>query len=386
MCLTSRLSGSLIIGVAAVSLAFAFYQTRAQQQGMQRDLAQQAMMLGDSLARAAEPLVNEHAYDQLQGLVERFKDRETVSGVAAYDAAGMPLAATTGLIGLLGRTPGSVSQALRKGWANEEYLKAAWPVHVAAIPLRSGSLIIGALAIVHDTAYIDTRTAALWRRALIGVGVQTLLIVGITLLSVRLNVRQPLKNMTLWLRDLRTGVAPASITPAGDFEPLAREVTHLATSLSAARAAAHEEARLRDTAESTWTTERLRAFVEGRLGGTRIFVVSNREPYEHRYQGGSIGSLMPASGLVTALEPILLACDGTWVAQGTGDADRDTVDPSDHVRVPPDHPQYTLRRVWLTAEEERGFYYGFANEGIWPLCHIAHTRPAFPGGGLASVP
>ena len=83
------------------------------------------------------------------------------------------------------------------------------------------------------------------------------------------------------------------------------------------------------------------------------------------------------SGLVTALEPILCACDGTWVAQGTGDADRETVDASDHVRVPPDHPQYTLRRVWLTTEEESGFYYGFANEGIWPLCHIAHTRPVF---------
>src|ERR1019366_3265652 len=89
------------------------------------------------------------------------------------------------------------------------------------------------------------------------------------------------------------------------------------------------------------------------------------------------GSVTPASGLVTALEPILCACDGTWVAQGTGDADRESVDASDHVRVPPDHPQYTLRRVWLTTEEESGFYYGFANEGIWPLCHIAHPRPVF---------
>ena len=96
---------------------------------------------------------------------------------------------------------------------------------------------------------------------------------------------------------------------------------------------------------------------------------------------------MPASGLVTALEPILRACDGTWIAPGTGNADRDTVDADDHVRVPPDHPQYTLRRVWLTEEEERGFYYGFANEGIWPLCHIAHTRPVFApktGGTIAT--
>ena len=80
---------------------------------------------------------------------------------------------------------------------------------------------------------------------------------------------------------------------------------------------------------------------------------------------------------MTALEPILRACDGTWIAHGSGDADRETVDEHDRLRVPPDHPEYTLRRVWLTKEEEQGYYYGFANEGLWPLCHIAHTRPIF---------
>jgi trehalose-6-phosphate synthase len=377
MRLTSRLSVSLIFGVAAVSVAFAFYQTRAQTQGMRRDLDQQALMLGDTLARAAEPLVAEHRYEQLQRLVARFKDREVLAGVAAYDAAGIPLAATAGLDARLGRTPRSVSQALRNGWASEEFLTSGWPIHVAAIPLRNGGTITGALAIVHDAVYIDTRTAALWQRALVGVAVQTLVIVGITLLSVRLSVGRPIRHMTQWLRDLRTGKASTTVASTGDFEPLAREVTQLASSLSAARAAAQEEARLRDTAEATWTTERLRAFVEGRLDGARIFVVSNREPYEHRHHFGGLESVTPPSGLVTALEPILRACDGTWIAQGTGDGDRDTVDADDHVRVPPDHPQYTLRRVWLTPEEQRGFYYGFANEGIWPLCHIAHTRPVF---------
>src|SRR5205807_10007043 len=86
---------------------------------------------------------------------------------------------------------------------------------------------------------------------------------------------------------------------------------------------------------------------------------------------------VPASGLVTALEPVLRACEGTWIAHGSGDADRETVDRHDRLRVPPDEPKYTLRRVWLTREEEEGYYYGFANEGLWPLCHIAHTRPIF---------
>jgi trehalose 6-phosphate synthase len=93
--------------------------------------------------------------------------------------------------------------------------------------------------------------------------------------------------------------------------------------------------------------------------------------------------IVPASGLVTALEPVLLACNGTWIANGSGNADRELVDALDHLRVPPDHPSYTLRRVWLTDEEDKGYYEGFSNEGLWPLCHIAHTRPVFrPGDWL----
>ncbi len=378
MRLTSRLSISLIFGVAAVSLALAFYQTTAQTRVMRRDMERQALMLGESLARAAEPLVENHSHDALQHLVERFKDRESVAGIAAYDAAGNPLALTTGLDALLERQPTAVIEAVHNGWASAAFLQSnAGPLHIAALPLRNGGDVIGALAIVHDVSYIESRSAALWRRAMLGVAVQTVLIVAITLLLVHSSVRRPMLHMAQWLRDLRTGKASPGAGPAGEFEPLAREVTQLASSLSEARAAAQHEARLRDSAESTWTTERLRVFVENRLGGARLFAVSNREPYEHRHRNGRIESVMPASGLVTALEPILRACDGTWVAQGTGDADRDTVDAFDHVRVPPEDPQYSLRRVWLTREEAGGFYYGFANEGIWPLCHIAHTRPIF---------
>jgi trehalose 6-phosphate synthase len=71
------------------------------------------------------------------------------------------------------------------------------------------------------------------------------------------------------------------------------------------------------------------------------------------------------------------ACSGTWIAHGAGSADRETVDKHDRVQVPPEDPSYRLRRVWLTKEEEEGYYYGFSNEGMWPLCHIAHTRPVF---------
>ena len=85
----------------------------------------------------------------------------------------------------------------------------------------------------------------------------------------------------------------------------------------------------------------------------------------------------PASGLVTALEPVMRACSGTWIAHGSGSADRETVDRNDRVDVPPGHPQYRIRRIWLSPDEEAGYYGGFSNEGLWPLCHIAHVRPTF---------
>jgi trehalose 6-phosphate synthase len=87
--------------------------------------------------------------------------------------------------------------------------------------------------------------------------------------------------------------------------------------------------------------------------------------------------LVRASGLGTGIEPVRVACAGTWVAHGSGNADRTVTDEHDRLRVPPDKPRYTLRRVWLSNEEEKGYYQGFANEGLWPLCHIAHTRPIF---------
>jgi trehalose 6-phosphate synthase len=161
------------------------------------------------------------------------------------------------------------------------------------------------------------------------------------------------------------------------FRPLAREVATFAESLNTARSAAELEARLRETGESMWTADRLAVHVRARLEDGRLFVVSNREPYMHTRRGKSVVVNVPASGLVTAIEPVLRACDGTWVAHGSGDADQDSVDAHDRLPVPPDDPRYTLRRVWLTKEEEEGYYYGFANEGLWPLCHIAHTRPLF---------
>ncbi len=382
MRLSIRLNLCLIFAVGATSLLFAMYQAHTEVRGLRRDLDRQSIVLAESLEKSVEPLLATRSNRELQQLTDKFKDHERVAGVAVYDPNGRVVAITSHLGERLPQLPDVVDHAAKEGAAAGEYFRS--PVglmHVFAMPLSGDAGIPGALAVFHDAAYIDTQSAAVMRQALVSVLIQTLLIVPVTLLVLRWGLGKPIEKLSVWLRDVRTGRAQADAGPElpeeNVFGPLKREAARLATSISAARAAAEEEARLRYHAESTWTPERLRISVESKLGGSRLFAISNREPYEHVRRNGSVECVVPASGLVTALEPILRACQGTWIAQGTGNADAETVDADDRLRVPPDHPEYTLRRVWVSAEEEQGFYFGFSNEGLWPLCHIAHTRPVF---------
>ncbi len=126
-----------------------------------------------------------------------------------------------------------------------------------------------------------------------------------------------------------------------------------------------------------WSPKTLHDLLRNTLPDAEIIVVSNREPYIHNRSEKGIVVQTPASGLVSALEPIMRACGGVWIAHGSGSADRETVDKHDRIRVPEGSPAYALRRVWISEEEQDGYYYGFANEGLWPLCHIAFVRPSF---------
>jgi trehalose 6-phosphate synthase len=303
-----------------------------------------------------------------------------MEGVAIYDPQGHPVFKTSTLSARLGSELPALNKTVFQGNGWGEFFKAGQSkMHLFAVPLHIGDSTTWALAVFHDASYIDAQNSKIWRDTFKNVLVQMLLISTITLLIVRWTMERPVKRLAQWLHDLRAGsTEPHPELPAGDvFKPLTLEVTHLADSLKLARASAEEEARLRETANSLWTAERLRVYQQATLEESRLFVVSNREPYEHVFRGGQLETVVPASGLVTAMEPILRACDGTWIAHGAGEADHETVDEHDRLRVPPEEPQYTLRRVWLTREEEERYYYGFANEGIWPLCHIAHTRPVF---------
>src|SRR5688572_2211233 len=110
----------------------------------------------------------------------------------------------------------------------------------------------------------------------------------------------------------------------------------------------------------------------------RVIVLANRAPFTHERRGdGGVSLKRSASGLVTALEPLAEACSGTWVAHGAGNADTACADDRGGLDVPPANPQYRLRYVWLPEHEHRGYYYGFANEALWPLCHSVHVQPVF---------
>lgn len=241
-------------------------------------------------------------------------------------------------------------------------------LHVNVHPILHDNRELGWLLIVHDAEFIQRRSADT-RYWVIGLFVVAgLLVAGLTVLIVQISLRGWVAGVREMLRD-ETLRSPA--------EPTARELAPLVGDLRKMLRDIESEQRLHDDMTLHWTPHTLRKLLREQLSGDEIIVVSNREPYIH--EAGPDGPIVrrPASGLVTAVEPVMRACSGTWIAHGGGSADRETVDARDRVVVPLDDPSYTLRRIWLTPQEEEGYYYGFANEGIWPLCHMAHVRPVF---------
>ncbi len=379
--LSARLIVSLIIGVTLVSLSSSYYEVLVQKQSLRRDLQRRAEVLGESLARNVERELDRDSIQALQRTVQRFGNREHLLGLAVYDRQGRLIAITKDLAPLMPTAPPVMSQALNGNHGADVFQRLGTaPVNIYALPLHRQEDVRGVLAIVHDAGYIKDQSLRIWRETFLSALAHVFLIVLITLLIVRWSIAGPIARTAQWMRALRTGRASSTRIKVPDmelFRPLAREVATFAETLTTARSAAETEARLREEGQSQWTADRLAIHIRSRLGDGRLFVVSNREPYMHTRRGKFLEVSVPPSGLVTALEPVLCACDGTWIAHGSGDADMEAIDHHNRLRVPPEDPQYTLRRVWLTKEEEEGYYYGFANEGLWPLCHIAHTRPIF---------
>jgi trehalose 6-phosphate synthase len=375
-----RIILSIVIVISVLVLLFTLMQVRQEKERLTIDLQRRTSLLGESLKETIEPLLDRGHPERLQKIVEKFGNRERLIGVAVYDVKDKLIAATPSLSGYLSATPKFVTNAMNSDQEGGHFSHLGGrEMYLYALPLHREEGVAGALVIIQNPSYIQDRLSLIWKNNFIRLLVNALVISLVTLLLIRWSMAGPIAKMAEWMKHLRMEKTkePLRLPSGGVFEPLTKEVTQMARSISAARQAAEEEARLRHTAESTWTSTRLREQVCTLLQERLLFVVSNREPYMHERKGKKIECLVPASGLVTALEPVLKACGGTWIAHGSGDADREVVDHQSKIKVPPEEPQYVLKRVWLTKEEEKGYYYGFSNEGLWPLCHIAHTRPSF---------
>ncbi|HUU24750.1 MAG TPA: trehalose-6-phosphate synthase [Methyloceanibacter sp.] len=238
---------------------------------------------------------------------------------------------------------------------------------LSVFPVRAGDRR-GHVVLMHDMNFIDARA----RQARIYVALALIgLAVGLGLLATAL-IQGLLRG---WQRSIKAQIEEAKlvsgpISVGGERSRFDREIQSLLREFGIER-------RYTDGIKVEWSPTTLRMLLEEELPGTQVIVVSNREPYIHNRDNGEVELQIPASGLVAAVEPVMRACGGTWIAHGSGSADRDMVDAHDRLQVPPNDPAYTLRRVWLTQEEQDGYYYGFANEGLWPLCHIAFIRPTF---------
>lgn len=275
-------------------------------------------------------------------------------------------------------TPGGAAASAPDGVAPAAASSNAVAGHGAVIEAAAGTggttepPLLGRLVLLHDLSFIERRSQDT-RRYLMG------LIAGLGLIIALTTVVVAQVSWYGWVRGVRAIMRGEGLltplVPAPELEPFAADLRSRLRDLE-------DEYRRSQGPDTEWTAARLRALLRSQLAGDQVIAVSNREPYIHDRpaEGGDVVVRRPASGLVTALEPVMRACSGTWIAHGSGSADRETVDASARVSVPPgERPEasYWLRRVWLTPEEEQGYYYGFANEGMWPLCHVAHVRPVF---------
>ncbi len=243
------------------------------------------------------------------------------------------------------------------------------PVHLSMHPVQAEAGPTGHLVLLHDLSFIDRRSqdTRRWLVALVtGLGV---LMALVTMVVAQLSWRGWIRGTRALLRG--EGLLRPMAPPSPELEPIATELRERLRDLD-------DQLRRSRVHEGGWDAPRLQALLRSQLRGDEVIVVSNREPYIHdRDARGEVVVRRPASGLVTAVEPVMRACSGTWIAHGSGSADRDTVDRHDRVALPPGQSEYRLRRLWLTPQQEQGYYYGFANEGLWPLCHVAHVRPVF---------
>ncbi|HEX2012618.1 MAG TPA: trehalose-6-phosphate synthase, partial [Roseateles sp.] len=241
-------------------------------------------------------------------------------------------------------------------------------LHVAVHPVQVEGSHVADLVLLHDLSFVERRSQDTQKYLIAFITLLGVVIAFITMVVAQLSWRGWVTGARALLRG--EGLLTPMLSGRSELAPLAADFRERLRDLEDAYRRSLDR-------DDHWDAERLRAMLRAQLRGDELIVVSNREPYIHEQGPEGVLCKRPASGLVTAVEPVMRACSGTWIAHGSGSADRAVVDGKDRVKVPPGSQDYTLRRIWLTEQEEQGYYFGFANEGLWPLCHVAHVRPVF---------
>jgi len=365
-----------------VVLGFTLWQVQQQQTSLVDDLQFRTALLVDSLKESIRPSYLNSATTTLQNVLDKFTGQEQLLGFAVYDNKGVLFATSTGLSSSLTQDTVISKKAMDSDSAQDDFSTFDnGKVYVFATPLHENEQVIGVLTVFQKADYISATINQIWKTNLLRLFLQALLFSLAVVLILNLIIYRPIMNLTEVIRQVRSGNIESDFEmqkKSGFFKPITTEISKMAQSLILARVSASEEARMRlEKLDSPWTAERLKEFFKAYLKGRRIFVVSNREPYIHKRIKNEIHWEVPASGMITALDPIMEACGGMWLAYGSGDADKQTVNDQDKIEVPPDEPKYTLKRLWLTEREIKGYYNGFSNEGLYPLCLLAHIRPLF---------
>lgn len=371
MALVLRLTLPLLVALTLVGYALSPTVERLVGRWFQHDIELRSRLIYNTTRDNLAALMRRDERQAVEALFKRIAEDERVLAMAWCSPDAEMTAASSAWPALVG-CPAS-GEADRRPVRVLRLSGGAVLLSVFALSDAKGPL--GDVLILHDISFIERRSldTQLYLATLLAcVG---LVAAGVTLLVARLTLRR-------WARSMRDMLKPAhSAGPPGaaiaELGPVAGDIRQLLRDLDMSRGTA-------EGIRVDWSPTTLRRVLDNELPGAEVIVVSNREPYIHNSgPDGTVTVQRPASGLVTALEPITRACAGTWIAHGGGSADRQVVDAHDRIAVPPDDPAYTLRRVWLNQEEEDGYYYGLANEGLWPLCHVSFVRPVLREGDWA---
>ncbi len=368
MHLSLRFIIPLLLSLALLAYAAVPLADRLMLSWFMRDLEIRSSLIATSAEESLIQHVRTGSRNKILGYLNRLNQDERLFAIGVCDTPQKGLVATATF-------PKDLRCHELDRYANPEarlFASPQGPLYVAVSPLRDEAGPAGRFVILHDMSFVQRRTEETKRYIFyffIAVG---LVVSLITVVIAQLSWRGWVQGIRSLLRGEGL-LRPVEQIQMPELRPVARDIRTLIRELKS-------EYRARDESLLAWTPEALRAILRQDLRGENVLVVSNREPYLHVRRHGRVEVQRPASGLVTALEPVMRACSGTWIAHGSGPADRDAVDRHDRVPVPPENPAYNIRRIWLTPQQEAGYYYGFANEGLWPLCHIAHVRPVFRAG------